>query len=300
MHDAIGLHSVARRQGGAFSRDQATTAGHTSRSLATALARGHLVLRHPDVFVLPGPRTATAEDWAAYLAGGPGAVASAWSAARHLGLQWDELAPGEPCVAVPPQLNIRLSGVRVLRWTLPPEHTDVLGRMRVTTQSRTVVDCLRLAPRHRAEGMLDRALLQRWITVHELATLIRQLAGQRGVPVLRSLLADVTGGARSRAERLTQDLVSRTGVSGWQWNYQVTLAGGAVAILDAALPRLRIAVEIDGRAYHVDPDRFQRDRTKQNALVAAGWTVLRFTWSDLTRRPDYVIETIRRAVALAS
>jgi very-short-patch-repair endonuclease len=227
-------------------------------------------------------------------------VASAWSAARRLGLQWDVPANREPCVAVPPQRNVRLAGVRVLRWRLPPDHVEVLARMRVTTQARTVVDCLRLAPRHRAEAMLDTALLQRWITTDELAALVRQLAGQHGVPMLRTLLADVVAGARSRAERLAQELVARTGVAGWQWNYQVRLPDGAVVILDAALPRCRIALEIDGRAFHVDADRFQRDRTKQNALVAAGWTVLRFTWWDLTQRPDYVVETIRRAVALAS
>jgi hypothetical protein len=300
VHDSIGLHAVARRQSGALSRAQATTAGHTSRSLATAVARGNLLLRHPDVFLLPGARTSRAEDWAAYLAAGPGAVASGWSAARQLGLQWQGVEDGEPCVAVPPQRSIRLSGVRVLRWKLPAEHVDVLGRMRVTTQARTIADCLRLAPRHRAEAMLDTALLRRWITVEDLGSLVRQLAGQRGAPMLRGLYADVVDGARSRAERLAQELLALTGTSGWTWNYEVTLPGGVVAILDAALPRCRVALEIDGRAFHVDADRFQRDRTKQNALVAAGWTVLRFTWSDLTRRPDHVVETIRRAVDRAS
>ena len=33
---------------------------------------------------------------------------------------------------------------------------------------------------------------------------------------------------------------------------------------------------------------FQADRTRQNRLVAAGYTVLRFTWADLTLRPDDV------------
>jgi very-short-patch-repair endonuclease len=40
-----------------------------------------------------------------------------------------------------------------------------------------------------------------------------------------------------------------------------------------------VAVEIDGFAFHHAPDRFQRDRTRQNALVGLGWTVLRFTWA---------------------
>ena len=50
-------------------------------------------------------------------------------------------------------------------------------------------------------------------------------------------------------------------------------------------------------AYHTDVDRFQRDRSKQNALIALGWTVLRFTWSDLIERPGYVIGLLTRLAA---
>jgi very-short-patch-repair endonuclease len=53
-------------------------------------------------------------------------------------------------------------------------------------------------------------------------------------------------------------------------------------------------IEVDGRAHHTTPDRFERDRERQNALVAAGWTVLRFTWRDLTTRPSAVVATVRR------
>ena len=55
-------------------------------------------------------------------------------------------------------------------------------------------------------------------------------------------------------------------------------------------------MELDGRAYHVTPEQFERDRRRQNGLMANGWTVLRFTWRDLTEQPDYVIATIRRVV----
>jgi very-short-patch-repair endonuclease len=65
---------------------------------------------------------------------------------------------------------------------------------------------------------------------------------------------------------------------------------------DLAFPGCRLAVEVDGWAWHIDPDRFQRDRARQNALVLAGWTVLRFTWSDVTERPDRVVAQIRRAL----
>jgi very-short-patch-repair endonuclease len=67
--------------------------------------------------------------------------------------------------------------------------------------------------------------------------------------------------------------------------------------LDITFSRQRIAIEIDGRAWHVAPDRFHRDRRRQNALVLAGWTVLRFTWRDLAQRPEQVIAEIRAALA---
>lgn len=283
-----------------MSRGQAHAAGMSNRALSGAVARGTLVHRHRDVFVLPGARSIEAEDWAATLAAGDDAVMSGWSAARRLHLDWPRLRPGEPCVTVPPSRHVRLDGVRVLRWALP--ETDVVrhGSVRVTTRERTIVDCLRLAPTTLAEGMLDTALLRQWITVDAFGEQVQQLFGQRGVSALRTLLAGVRDGARSRAERLAQEVLARTGIPGWQWNHPVPLPDGSVAIVDAALPELRIAVEIDGRAYHVDAEAFQRDRTRQNGLVALGWTVLRFTWWDLTHRPDYVVDVVRRAVARAS
>jgi len=40
-----------------------------------------------------------------------------------------------------------------------------------------------------------------------------------------------------------------------------------------------------------------RDRYRQNALVLAGWRVLRFTYRMLVDEPDYVIATILAALA---
>ncbi|MFN2535890.1 MAG: endonuclease domain-containing protein, partial [Pseudonocardiaceae bacterium] len=62
---------------------------------------------------------------------------------------------------------------------------------------------------------------------------------------------------------------------------------------DGACSQARLAIEVDGWAWHSDVDRFATDRRRQNALVLAGWTVLRFTWNDLTCRPEAVIAQIR-------
>ena len=51
--------------------------------------------------------------------------------------------------------------------------------------------------------------------------------------------------------------------------------------LDLALPELKIAIEYDGREVHDREDAFVNDRRRQNALVAEGWVVLRFSAADL-------------------
>ncbi len=67
-----------------------------------------------------------------------------------------------------------------------------------------------------------------------------------------------------------------------------------------AFPNAKVAIEIDGWAWHVDQDRFVNDRRKGNALVRAGWVVLRFTWHDLTDSPQTVIAQIVAALARAA
>ena len=66
-------------------------------------------------------------------------------------------------------------------------------------------------------------------------------------------------------------------------------------MVDLAFVAERVAVEVDGWAYHVDPDRFQGDRSRQNRLTAAGWIVVRFTWADLVEKPDEVVAMIQIA-----
>ncbi len=69
--------------------------------------------------------------------------------------------------------------------------------------------------------------------------------------------------------------------------------------IDLAFPASRLAVEVDGWAWHVDAARFRADRRKGNAITRAGWDLLRFTWHDLTHRPDYVVAEIRAALLAA-
>ena len=93
-------------------------------------------------------------------------------------------------------------------------------------------------------------------------------------------------------------LLRRSATGPWMPNYPLRdRAGCLVAEIDFAHVGLRIAIEVDGRAFHSDRRSFERDRWRQNALMVGGWLVLRFTWEQITERPDEVIATIHAAVA---
>ena len=83
--------------------------------------------------------------------------------------------------------------------------------------------------------------------------------------------------------------------------YEVWHDGRFVARVDFADPAVRLAVEVDGYAADSSLDAFRRDRFRQNALVAAGWTVLRFTWSEVdAQSPRVAAEIVRARSRLAA
>ncbi len=82
-------------------------------------------------------------------------------------------------------------------------------------------------------------------------------------------------------------LLRNAGITGWQLGFPF----GPYRI-DLAFPVERVAVEVDGWAWHVDAERFRNDRRKGNALTTSRWDLLRFTWHDLNDRPGDCVNEI--------
>ena len=143
-----------------------------------------------------------------------------------------------------------------------------------------------------APAVLDRALQRGRVDPAGLGEALAAASPGRGVAPARALVRAASDGAAAEAERRLGRALTEAGITGFRRNARV---GGCV--VDLAFPSHRLAVEVDGWTWHGDPSRFQRDRARHNALVLAGWTVLRFTWSDVTGRPDRVVAEIRRALA---
>ena len=73
---------------------------------------------------------------------------------------------------------------------------------------------------------------------------------------MRRLLQLVSSGAQSQAEELLVQLLVDAGVSGFIANYPVVCARRSYRI-DVAFPAARLAVEVDGQAFHTDARSFQ-------------------------------------------
>jgi very-short-patch-repair endonuclease len=67
--------------------------------------------------------------------------------------------------------------------------------------------------------------------------------------------------------------------------------------VDALWRDQRVVVELDSLAAHEETNRVEADRHRELALRAAGFTVLRYTWHQVTRRPGLVVADLRAALA---
>jgi very-short-patch-repair endonuclease len=73
-------------------------------------------------------------------------------------------------------------------------------------------------------------------------------------------------------------------------------SGRAIAEVDFAYPEWMLAIENDGWSVHGTPAAMRRDYERQANIEDRGWRVLRYTWYDIVRRPDYVARRIRAAL----
>jgi very-short-patch-repair endonuclease len=242
-------------------------------------------------FVDDRPFTPNARVRVAVWSYGEQAVASGLAAAFWHGLT--RFAPDIVEVTVPRNSHGRpRPGVRVRRRDLPS--SDVVERrgLRVTALPLTVIEA---AVRRRGGAtIVDSALQKRNVHLRELWNAHLRNKGRYGSTAARMLLQAADEGTRSEAERLFAGLLRKAGITGWRTNYPV---GGYR--VDFGFPKPKVAVEIDGLAFHSGAEDFQVDRERQNAIALCGWQVLRFTWLDLTAYPDRTMAILSTAIRRA-
>jgi len=294
------IDRIAGAQYALITREQLLQSGVSIHTVKRWLVKDRLELIHPTVYRMVGaPVSWEQRMLAAVLAAGKGAVASHRGAARLWGLLDDDVVE----ITVPEPRWVRLAGVRVHRsQEIGRRWVSRSGRIPATNPMRVLVDIGSVVSGAVVADMVERALAARLLTVPGLEVAYKTLGwGRRGAAVLRHVLDQRALGA-ARPDGLLEprmaNLLRDENLPPASFQHEIRGEKGRfVARVDFAYPKASLAIEVDGHEVHATPQALQRDLNRQNALVSLGWTVLRFTWSDIERRPDKVAGDVRRMLA---
>lgn len=238
---------------------------------------------------------------AALLGGAAGRV-SHRAAARVMGIS-ERSAPVE---IIGRRSRAHPRGVIVHRRTdLEPGDVDTCDGIPVTSTTRTVIDLGAVADPSVVECALDRALQSGLTTLDQVAARLDSMGrrGRNGVGTIAAILERrdrVRGVTETDFETLLLGILRSRGLPEPVRQHVLRDEHGRfVARFDAAYPGVRVGLEADSEAWHLDRQRFVADRTRRNRAEALGWRVPCFTWHHLTRAPEHVAVTVERTLVAA-
>lgn len=219
------------------------------------------------------------------------------SAAELLGL-WNKQLP--VVHVIPPDWSGRkIAGIRWHRVRLPmPDETEICEGIRCTTVSRTLVDMAGESGWMRLRGLVEQAAILRQLDVDEIDRVLSR-GRRRGAPRLRTILAGWRNTAESRPRvrsRLEARLLPRLieeGLPVPHTNVKLVIDAHQLEV-DFLWEEHRLVIETDGEETHGTPAAFQRDRWRDQLLIAAGYRTARITWAQVRDEPNAVIHRIMR------
>jgi hypothetical protein len=303
LDQAVAELSVA--QHGVFALDQLRELGLAAPAVRGRVAAGRLHRIHHTVYSLV-PRELLKREglyMAAVLACGPDAVLSHRSAAVLHGLRdwghtkFEVTVPGRSTRAHP--------GVAVHRsTTLTDADLTVVNNIPVTTIARTLFDLAEVVHRRPLEWSFDQADTLEALDLRAIQDQLARNPTRPGAKAVKAVLSEhYIGRTRtaSENEELFLSITRSLGLPDPECNQFIALPDGGPAIkVDFVWREQRVIVEADSQKWHGSRQRQEIDRRRDQRLTAAGWTVIRTTWRQMTYRPDELRETLLKLLARES
>jgi very-short-patch-repair endonuclease len=190
----------------------------------------------------------------------------------------------------------RRDGVDLTRRDLDASELEDRDGLRLTSALRTAVDCARDLPLVEGVAAVDSALRSREVTLAQLREALVALPAGRGRAAVARVLALVDPDAGSVLESVCRIVLHLAGLAPERTQLVITRGRARIGRVDFAWPSALLVVEVDGFEFHSDRASYRRDRRRTTALARAGWTVLRFSWEDVTLSPDWVVDSVREAL----
>jgi hypothetical protein len=229
----------------------------------------------------------------------PNAVASHQSAA-HL-LAFPRLPSLVPTVTVPSHTTHVYPGIIVRRCT-DMQRSDIttVNGIRSTTVARTAFDLSGVLEYSLFDEIVEALLVAGRLELRHLERVLARL-GRKGKPGTRPVrdFISLRAGIDPKATKLEikgRAVLARRGVP--TPVPQFPLPWDESRRFDDAYPDAMVAIEWDSRLWHLRQQAMTDDRRRDRMAARQGWVVLRFTWEDVTERPDEIADTV--AVVLAA
>jgi very-short-patch-repair endonuclease len=285
---------LATRQHGVVSNGQLRGLGLDREAVRRRVASGYLHRVHHGVFAV-GHRSLTLHGSyaAAVLAGGPRAALSHRAAADL----WQLGAlVGRITITVPHDRGGLPTALRIHRSRMfhPGDFTQRHG-IPVTTVARTLLDLAGVASRRELARVVDTAERLELFDLTAVEGVLARARGRRGAAALRCAIAGwQPRHTRSELEDRFAELVARSALPPPDLN---VLLDGELSQheVDAFWPSQRLAVQLDGFAFHRTRRDRERDAATDADLELAGLRVVRLTWDEVTRHAD---RTLRRLAVI--
>ncbi len=286
----VHIAELAKRQWGVVTRTQLEEIGLTRTGISRWQAESRLHRIHPRVYAVGHDCLAIEGRLAAALFyAGPASVLSHVTAGWWSGLL--RTAPARLHVSAPGKRR-SLSEVRV--HGRRPVERIWHKRFPVTHPAQTLLDIASQVRFQELRRALAEAEFLRLVTLEE----VEQVLG-RGKPGSAALRAAVDrhrpqlARTKSGLEERFLLLIERHSITLPEVN--VWVAGWLV---DAVWSAQNVVVELDSRLAHGTPARLENDHRRDLDLRGAGYTVLRYTWQQVTQTPERVVADLRRALCL--
>lgn len=276
---------LAGRAHGVVTRARLAEAGVTRAEIETLLRNSALIRVHRGVFrvghLAPSDR---ARYLAAVLACGEGAALGGRAAGHLLGLL--PRAPAAPGVWT--LTERRVPGVRTRRTRdLPATHTRITERIRVTTPARTLVDLATL-PVDALMRACHEATVRHGVEPRDVLSVLGDRPNAPGAARVRRIVAGDDPLLLSRLETAFFRRLKAAGLPRPDTNRRID-----GHVVDCRWPRHRLTVELDSFAFHNTRLSWQRDRARERAAYARGDQLRRYTWLDVTERPEPMLAELR-------
>jgi hypothetical protein len=270
------MASVCRRQSGAIGVGQLQAVGFTAREVSRLVSGGALTRRHQGVLLdARAPIPPRGHLFAALLAAGPTAFLSHRTAAAIHGLRAVNVRQIELTVVA--NRTPKRDGLRIHRTTnLHPHEVRTVDGLRVSSVPRLLMELASRETRAELDRLIAEAARRRSLDLHRIDETLARHPRHPGLSKLTVALAAYQPAPpdKSRLERAFADwLATLPHIPAPERN--VWLAGRWE--IDFLWRAQSLAVELDGRPYHLLPADQERDRIKDVWLQRHAIHVVRVT-----------------------